>query len=94
MSVNTAAGTLGKRAFTKFVAAGTLFQFFSTLMQATAATYFSNYMTDTALIPAAAASLIMFLACVWDLFADPMLGGIMERTESRHGRYRPYVLLA
>lgn len=94
MSVNNAVGALSKSAFTKFVAAGALFQFFANLMQATAATYFSNYMTDTALIPAAAASLIMFLACLWDLFADPIIGGIMERTESRHGRYRPYVLVA
>ncbi len=94
MSVNTAAGVLSKSAFAKFVVAGSLFQFFATLMQATAATYFSNYMTDTALIPAAAASLIMVIACVWDLIADPVLGGIMERTESRWGRYRPYVLLS
>ena len=94
MSVNNAAGVLNKSAFAKFVVTGTLFQFFATLMQATAATYFSNYMTDTALIPAAAASIIMVIACLWDLVADPVLGGIMERTESRHGRYRPYVLLA
>lgn len=94
MSTATSVGALSRSAFAKFVVAGALFQFFANLMQATAATYFSNYMTDTALIPAAAASLIMFLACLWDLVADPIIGGIMERTESRHGRYRPYVLLA
>lgn len=81
-------------AFIKFVVTGALFQFFANLIQATVATYFGNYMTDTALIPAGAASLIMLVACVWDLFADPAIGGLIERTDSRAGRYRPYILIS
>lgn len=82
-------GTMAKGPFFKFVMAGTLFQFFANLMQGTVATYFSNYMTDTALIPAGAASIIMLVACVWDLFIDPTIGGVIERTNNRWGRYRP-----
>lgn len=87
-------GTLARSPFLKFVVTGTLFQFFANLMQATVATYFSNYMTDTALIPASAASLIMLAACVWDLFVDPTIGGVIERTNTRWGRYRPYILIS
>lgn len=85
---------LAKNFFIKFAVTGALFQFFANLMQGTVATYFSNYMTDTALIPAGAASFIMLAACVWDLFADPAIGSIIERTESRWGRYRPYILFS
>lgn len=91
---NSAIGTLAKGPFLKFVIAGTLFQFFANLMQATVATYFGNYMTDTALIPAGAASLIMLAACVWDLFFDPTIGGMIERTDSRWGTYRPYLVIS
>lgn len=94
MSVNNATATLRKKQFITFAAAGALFQFFANLMQATVATYFNSYMTDTALIPAGAASMIMLVACLWDLFADPTIGGIIERTETRWGRYRPYLLLS
>ena len=87
-------GARTKRSFVKFVAVGALFQFFANLLQATVATYFGNYMTDTALIPAGAASMIMLVACIWDLFADPVIGGMIERTESRAGRYRPYILIS
>lgn len=90
----TAIGTLAKGPFFRFVITGTLFQFFANLMQGTVATYFSNYMTDTALIPAGAASIIMLVACVWDLFLDPTIGGVIERTNSRWGRYRPYILIS
>lgn len=82
------------RSFAAFALSGALFQFFATLMQATVATYFNAYMTDTACIGAGAASMIMLVACIWDLFADPAIGGIIERTESRWGRYRPYLLLS
>lgn len=94
MSQQPTLSAMGRGPFFKFVAAGTLFQFFANLMQATVATYFGNYMTDTALIPAGAASLIMLAACVWDLFLDPTIGGMVERTESRWGKYRPYLILS
>ena len=46
------------------------------LIQATVASYFSNFMTDTVMIPAAAASVIMLIATLWDAINDPIMGGI------------------
>lgn len=62
------------------------------LIQATIASYFAIFMTDTFGIPAGAASVIMFIATLWDAINDPIMGGICDRTQSRWGRYRPYLL--
>lgn len=62
------------------------------LISATVATYFSIFMTDTFGIPAAAASVIMFVATLWDAINDPMMGMIADRTHNRFGRYRSYYL--
>lgn len=62
------------------------------LIQATVASYFAVFMTDTFGVPAGAASVIMFIATLWDAINDPIMGGICDRTKSRWGRYRPYIL--
>ena len=62
------------------------------LIQATVASYFSNFMTDTVMIPAAAASVIMFIATLWDAINDPIMGGICDRTKTKYGSFRPYLL--
>ena len=62
------------------------------LIQATVASYFANYMTDTVMIPAATASVIMFVATLWDAINDPLMGGICDRTKTRYGSFRPYLL--
>lgn len=64
------------------------------LIAAVIASYFSVYMTDTLKIPAAAASMIMFVATLWDAINDPMMGVIADRTKTRWGRYRPYFIFA
>ena len=58
------------------------------------ASYFSVHMTDTLGLAPAAASLIMFIASLWDAINDPMMGVIADRTKSRWGRYRPYFIFA
>lgn len=64
------------------------------LIAAVIGSYFSVYMTDTMLIPAAAASGIMFVATLWDAINDPVMGVLADRTRSRWGRYRPYFIPA
>ena len=64
------------------------------IMAATMASYLSVYMTDTMKLPAAACSLIMFIATLWDAINDPMMGVIADRTHTKFGRYRPYFLPA
>ena len=50
------------------------------------------FMTDVALIPAAVVSLL-FLGCrVFDAVNDPLIGILADRTNTRFGRYRPWLL--
>ncbi len=51
------------------------------------------YMTDTLAIPAALAGLAMFAPRLFDVISDPIMGLISDRTKSRWGRRRPYLLL-
>lgn len=64
------------------------------LVAAVVSSYFSVFMTDTMLIPAATASMIMFVAFTWDAINDPIMGVIADRTRTKFGRYRPYFLIA
>ena len=56
-------------------------------------TYILIFMTDVFGVPAAAAGVIMTAATVWDAINDPIMGGLADRTKSRWGTYRPYLLL-
>lgn len=59
---------------------------------AVVATYVLVFMTDTFGVPAAAAGVIMLIATIWDALDDPLIGTMADRTKSRWGRYRPYLL--
>ena len=50
------------------------------------------FYTDTFGISAAAAGTIMFIARFWDMVSDPLMGVISDRTRSRWGKFRPYLL--
>jgi len=78
----------------KYAVTNTFYTFFGFLIQATVSTYFANYMTDTVMIPSGIASIIMLVACIWDAVNDPMMGAIADRTHTKWGRFRPYVLFA
>lgn len=64
------------------------------MISAVISSYFSPYMTDTMMIPAAFASVIMFICSFWDAINDPMMGVIADRTNTKWGRYRPYLIPA
>lgn len=49
-------------------------------------------MTDTFGVPVGAAGLIMTCATIWDAINDPMIGSLSDRTRTRWGTYRPYLL--
>lgn len=63
------------------------------LIQATVASYISVFMTDTVGIAAGTASIIMLIATLWDAVNDPLMGGMCDRTKTKWGRYRPYILI-
>lgn len=70
------------------LAAGTGAQFIGTFV----GTYISIFFTDVFGIPAGAAGVIITLGTIWDAINDPMMGSIADRTKSRWGRFRPYLL--
>ena len=50
------------------------------------------FYTDTFGITAAAAGTLFLVLRVWDAVFDPMMGVIADRTDTRWGKYRPWVL--
>ncbi|MDD7643043.1 MAG: glycoside-pentoside-hexuronide (GPH):cation symporter [bacterium] len=56
--------------------------------------YLTLFYTDIVGLSASAISLIMLIARIWDAVNDPMMGSIADRTNTKWGRFRPYLFLA
>jgi len=54
--------------------------------------YFTYFYTDVFLIPAGVAATLFLVSRIWDGFNDPMMGIIADRTKTRWGHFRPYLL--
>jgi sugar (glycoside-pentoside-hexuronide) transporter len=67
-------------------------EFSASVVWSLASSYLLFFYTDVFGIAGGAAAVILLVARVWDCFVDPILGLIMERTKSKHGRFRPYIL--
>lgn len=50
------------------------------------------FLTDVAGLPPAWAGYIFLIARLWDALIDPAIGAMSDRTRSRYGRRRPYLL--
>ena len=53
-----------------------------------------TYFTDVAKIPAVTAGAIVLIANIFDAVNDPIIGFLADRTRSKHGRYRPWMMIA
>jgi Na+/melibiose symporter-like transporter len=51
-----------------------------------------TFYTDTVGITAAAAGTLLLVGRLWDAFFDPLMGVVADRTKTRWGRFRPWVL--
>lgn len=51
-----------------------------------------NFYTDTMGIAAGFAGTLLLVGRLWDAFFDPMMGVIADRTNTRWGKFRPWVL--
>jgi len=54
--------------------------------------FLAKFYTDVYLLPAETASILFLVTRVWDWAFDPMIGMIADRTETRWGKFRPYLL--
>jgi GPH family glycoside/pentoside/hexuronide:cation symporter len=61
-------------------------------MYSLVALYLMKFATDVLLIAPAAMGTIFFAARLWDAFSDPIAGYLSDRTRTRLGRRRPWLL--
>lgn len=54
--------------------------------------YLPIFYSDVFGLPLGATATLMLVTRLWDAVSDPMMGVIADRTKSRAGRYRPYLL--
>ncbi len=54
--------------------------------------YFAIFLTDLVGVPAVVAALVIFAGTTWDYINDPIAGYLSDRTRSRWGRRRPFLL--
>lgn len=59
----------------------------------TASLFLLYFYTDVVGLRADVAGTLYMAALIWDGALDPLIGGLVDRTRTRWGRYRPYLLL-
>lgn len=60
----------------------------------TIASFLAAFYTDVFGISAAAAGTMLFVTRIIDAFTDPVMGAIADRTRTRYGKFRIYLLVA
>lgn len=55
-------------------------------------TFLLIFYTDTFGITAAAAATMLFVVKIFNAFTDPMIGALADRTQTRWGKFRPFLL--
>jgi glycoside/pentoside/hexuronide:cation symporter, GPH family len=56
------------------------------------AAYFAIFLTDVVGVAAGTAAIAILIGRTWDYFNDPIIGQISDRTRTRWGRRRPFLL--
>ncbi len=54
--------------------------------------YMSLFFTKVFGLPAGAVSLMVLILGIWDTVNDPLMGSVVDRTRTRYGKLRPYLL--
>lgn len=54
--------------------------------------YLPIFYSDVFGLPLAAAAGLMLVTRIWDAVSDPLMGVIADRTDTKKGKYRPYLL--
>ena len=58
----------------------------------TIASFLAAFYTDVFGLSAAAAGTLLFVTKILDAFTDPAMGAIADRTQTRYGKFRPYLM--
>lgn len=58
-----------------------------------AGSYLSMFFVKVFGIPSGAVATMILILGIWDTVNDPLLGGIIDKTRTRYGKLRPYLLL-
>ena len=64
------------------------------MIYAMMSSYISDYYVNVLQLPLIFALLLMLLARVWDAINDPLMGVIVDRHQTKWGKYKPYILFA
>ncbi len=54
--------------------------------------YLAYFYTDVFGLPAITAGFLLFIPRFFDAFVDPIVGAIADRTNTKHGKFRPFIL--
>ena len=55
--------------------------------------YFTLFLTDVVNLPLKSAGIVVMVATIWDAVTDPAMGIITDRTRSKFGKHRRYLLI-
>jgi glycoside/pentoside/hexuronide:cation symporter, GPH family len=66
--------------------------FASNIIWGVVGSFLLYFYTDVALIPVAATGTIFLVSRFLDAFIDPVIGGFIDRTNSKWGRTKPYIM--
>lgn len=55
--------------------------------------YMTFFYTDVLKIPAATAGILFLMARMWDAVNDPVMGFLVDRTSTRWGKFRPFIII-
>ncbi|MCL1805416.1 MAG: glycoside-pentoside-hexuronide (GPH):cation symporter [Clostridiales bacterium] len=54
--------------------------------------FLTFFWTDVAMIPIGIVGTVLMVGKLWDAINDPIIGGIADRTTTKRGRYRPWMI--
>ena len=55
--------------------------------------YFTVFLTDVVNISLSQAGIVVMIATIWDAVTDPVMGIVTDRTRSKYGKHRKYLLI-